>query len=192
MKDGFILFVVLCLCCIHNGFAQEKPHDIKYIKSEQVLKDQVESQYKPLAPAKAAFYSAVLPGLGQAFNHRYWKIPLIYAALGTSIYFYVMNDEHYDRYRKAYKRRLAGYQDDEYQGRLSTQGLIEAQKIYKRNKEISIISTVVIYALNIIWANVTAHLNQFNVNTKLSLRPHYDFNQMTGKSNYGFTVNFKL
>jgi hypothetical protein len=43
----------------------------------------------PLTPAKAAFYSAVLPGLGQAYNKKYWKIPLVYGAIGTSVYFYV-------------------------------------------------------------------------------------------------------
>ena len=53
--------------------------------------------YNPLAPAKAAFYSAVLPGLGQVYNKRYWKVPIIYLGIGTSIYFYSQNNDDYNR-----------------------------------------------------------------------------------------------
>jgi hypothetical protein len=45
-----------------------------------------------LAPSKAAFYSAVLPGLGQAYNKKYWKVPLVYAASGVPVYFFIKND----------------------------------------------------------------------------------------------------
>ena len=58
------------------------------------------SQINPLAPAKAAFYSAVLPGLGQAYNKKYWKIPIVYGAMGTSIYFYISNNKKYHQYRE--------------------------------------------------------------------------------------------
>ena len=50
------------------------------------------NDYNPLAPAKAAFYSAILPGLGQVYNKKYWKIPIVYAGIGISIYFYVQNN----------------------------------------------------------------------------------------------------
>mgnify|MGYP001417547654 FL=1 len=69
-----------------------------------------------LRPSKATFYSAVLPGLGQAYNKKYWKIPIVYGALGAGIYFYKKNDTDYNRYRSAYKRRLAGFTDDEFFG----------------------------------------------------------------------------
>lgn len=79
---------------------------------EPVARDTIskEKDYKPynaLAPAKAAFYSAVLPGLGQAYNGRYWKIPIVYGGLGAGIYFYIKNDDQWNRYRDAYKARLA-------------------------------------------------------------------------------------
>ena len=60
-------------------------------------------------PSKAAFYSAVLPGAGQAFNKKYWKIPIVYAAIGTSIYSYNFNQKKYWSYRNSYKSRKAGY-----------------------------------------------------------------------------------
>ena len=70
----------------------------------------------PLSPSRAAFYSAILPGLGQAYNKKYWKIPIVWGAIGTGVYFYVRNDKQFDRFRDAYKRRLAGFTDDEFYG----------------------------------------------------------------------------
>lgn len=147
--------------------------------------------YEPLAPSKAAFYSAVLPGLGQAYNQSYWKIPVIYAGLGTSIYFFTTNNTEFHKYRDAYKRRLAGYTDDPYQGRLSDAGLVEAQKRFRRNKELSIFAAVIIYALNVVDANVDAHLRQFNVSENLSLQPDY-LNDRNGNGNIGLSLNIKF
>ena len=59
----------------------------------------------PLAPSKAAFYSAVLPGLGQIYNKRYWKVPIVYAVIGTGVYAYTYNDDLYDRFRTAFKKK---------------------------------------------------------------------------------------
>ena len=153
--------------------------------------------YDALAPARAAFYSAVLPGLGQAHNGRYWKIPIAYAGLGVGVYFYLNNDKQYDRYRSIYKRRLAGYTDDEFttpQGvqRVTNDGLIRAQRFYQRNKELSLLVIAGIYALNIIDANVDAHLQQFNVSEDLSLRPAVNFNEHTGETGYGVSLNFNF
>ena len=83
-----------------------------YGQNDQLDKD-LEMAMKP---SKATFYSAVLPGLGQAYNKKYWKIPIVYGALATGIYFYNQNDKNYNRYRNAYKRRLAGFTDDEFYG----------------------------------------------------------------------------
>lgn len=153
--------------------------------------------YDPLAPARAAFYSAILPGLGQAYNGKYWKIPIAYAGLGVGVYFYINNDEQYDRYRNAYKRRLAGYTDDEFisptgQVRVTTDGLIRAQRFYSRNKEISILVTAGIYILNIIDANVDAHLQQFNVSEDLSFKPSINYDEFSGKAGYGLSLNFNF
>lgn len=157
----------------------------------------------PLRPSKAAFYSAILPGLGQAYNKKYWKIPIVYAALGTGIYFYTDNNKVYKRYRGAYKRRLAGFTDDEFWGEtsegiplsspnISNDGLIRAQRTLRRNKEISLLVTIGIYALNIIDANVDAHLLQYNVDDNLAIKPHFNFNELDATTNLGLTLDFKF
>jgi hypothetical protein len=163
---------------------------------EEQPREQDYLDYDPLAPARAAFYSAILPGLGQAYNKKYWKIPIAYAGLGIGIYFYISNDQQYDRYRSIYKRRLEGHRDDEFIRNnvelVTNDGLIRAQRFYARNKEISILVTAGIYALNIIDANVDAHLAQFNVSEDLSLRPSVNFDEFTGKAGYGLSLNFNF
>ncbi|WP_188466513.1 DUF5683 domain-containing protein [Bizionia arctica] len=146
----------------------------------------------PLSPARAAFYSAVLPGLGHAYLKEYWKIPVVYAGLGAGIYFYVDNNNQYNRYRDAYKSRLAGFDTDEFYGTISTDGLQDAQEQFGRNREISLLVTIGIYALNIVWANVDAHLAQFNVDDNLSLRPHYQMNEYDNTGDLGLTLNYKF
>jgi len=150
-----------------------------------------------LRPSKATYYSAILPGLGQAYNKKYWKIPIVYGALASGIYFYKQNDKDYNRYRNAYKRRLAGFTDDEFFGNglspsISNDGLIRAQNTLKRNKELSILVTVGLYILNIIDANVDAHLLQYNLDDNLSIKPNIEINRVNNQSNMGISLNIKL
>lgn len=165
------------------------------VKNEKILvvKDSLtpKEAYNPLAPSKAAFYSAVLPGLGQAYNKKYWKIPIIYAGMAAGVYFYLDNDKDYDKFRNAYKRRLAGFTDDEFQG-ISTERLIDAQKSAQKNKDVSIIVAVAFYLINVVDANVDAHLKQFNVSDDLSIQPNFELNPINTQANYGVSFKFSL
>jgi hypothetical protein len=157
-----------------------------------VAKDTLKSaEIDPLRPTKASFYSAILPGLGQVYNKKYWKIPIVYGAIGTSLYFYIDNNKKYNSYRYAYKRRLAGFNDDQYQF-LDDSRLIQAQRFYQRNRELSLLFVIGFYVLNIVDANVDAHLMQFNVNDKLSLQPDVYMNDVNYKPNLGLTFNYKF
>jgi Family of unknown function (DUF5683) len=165
-------------------FAQAKKDTVLVVKDTSKLQE-----IDPLTPAKAAFYSAILPGLGQAYNKKYWKIPLVYGAIGTSLYFYLDNNKKYHDYRDAYKRRLEGYNDDNYQF-LDENRLVAGQKFYQRNRDLSALFVVGFYVLNIIDANVDAALIQFNVNERLSLRPEIYPDDVTFRPNVGLTFNY--
>lgn len=183
-----ILSIVLFLFVIGNAtvFAQAKT------TKNLVAKDSIKSNdIDPLTPAKAAFYSAILPGLGQAYNKKYWKIPLVYGAIGTSLYFYLDNNKKYNQYRDAYKRRLEGYSDDNLEY-LDTSRLIAGQKFYQRNRDLSALFVVAFYALNIIDANVDAALLQFNVDENISFKPSLYTNDVTLKANVGLTFNYNF
>ena len=189
MLNNFILIVVFC--CSTLVFSQESDVVVTGTDSSAVKKVEL----NPLAPSKAAFYSAILPGLGQAYNKKYWKIPIVYGAIGTGVYFYVRNDKQYNRYRTAYKNRLAGrpdeFSDSTGEPILSDDALIDAQRFYSRNKEISLLVTIGLYVLNIIDANVDAHLMQFNVNEDLSISPDLNLDEFN-KTNLGLTFNYRF
>ena len=191
MKNNFLnIFFLIFATAL---FAQTS--DTLTVKKEErviVVNDSIlpKEEYNPLAPAKAAFYSAVVPGLGQVYNKKYWKIPIIYAGMAAGVYFYKQQDDEYDRFRDAYKRRLAGYDDDEFQG-ISDDRLINAQKS-AQNKSISIIVTVAFYLLNVVDANVDAHLRQYEVSEDLSLQPNFDYNQFNAKPQYGMSLTYRF
>jgi len=195
-KCVFILAVLLFPFIVAS---QNNPETIEGELGESIVVKEIVSNppIDALSPSKAAFYSAILPGLGQAYNKKYWKIPIIYGGLATGIYFYLDNNKEYNRYRDAYKNRLAGFTDDEFYGsgstpKISNDALIRAQKTLRKNKEISLLVTIGIYALNIIDANVDAHLLQYNIDKNLALRPHYKINEMEATSNLGLTLDFSF
>jgi hypothetical protein len=171
----------------HTVFSQKKT------EAALIAKDTLKSNdIDPLTPAKAAFYSAILPGLGQAYNKKYWKIPLVYGAIGTSLYYYIDSQKNYNLYRDEYKRRLEGFgRSEEYQ-RYDDTTLISAQKFYQRNRDLSALFVVGFYVLNIIDANVDAALIQFNVNENLSVRPDIYMNDVTSRTNVGLTFNYNF
>ena len=192
------LVIFFCACSWIN-FAQNSEEPQIEEDTLSVLNSDAASSnvIDPLVPSRAAFYSAILPGLGQAYNKKYWKIPIVFGALGTGIYFYNSNNKLYKRYRSAYKRRLAGFTDDEYYGPtevplVSDEGLIRAQQALRRNSELSLLITIGLYALNIIDANVDAHLLQWNVDENLAIRPHYNFETPEISSQMGLTLNFNF
>jgi hypothetical protein len=95
--------------------------------------------------------------------------------MGTSVYLYLDNNSEYKRYRRAFKQRKAGLQDeftlDDGTEIISEAGLESAQKTLRGNRDLSILSTVLIYVLQIVEASVNAHLLQFNTNENLSVKP---------------------
>ncbi|MBZ4035957.1 hypothetical protein K6T82_14370 [Flavobacterium sp. 17A] len=181
MQNQFL--VVLLFIGLTSIFAQEKPVIVKdSLKSETI---------DPLRPSKAAFYSAVLPGLGQIYNKKYWKLPLIYGAIGTSTYLYIDNQKKYNIYRDEYKSRLEGIKSDsEFLAGLSESQLIAAQKQFQRNRDLSALFMVGFYVLNIIDANIDAALSQFNVNERLAFKPSLNKNEITSENNFGFALNY--
>ncbi len=186
MKQTIFIYLLLSTFCSTTLFAQK----LEIIK----VKDTIATTINPLAPSKAAFYSAILPGLGQAYNKKYWKIPIVYVGLGISIYSYSFNQREYNKFRDEYKRRLDGTYDPNHPifGKLDEERLISAQKFYQKNRDLSMLITVVIYILNIVDANVDAHLIQFNVNDNLSIKPDLYQNQLNNRQNVGLSFNYNF
>ncbi len=157
-------------------FAQK---DSVAIKNVQL---QISNKYNPLSPSKAAFYSAIFPGGGQIYNKKYWKAPIVWGAIGASVYFYITNSDEYDRYRTAFRLRSQGL-PDEFNGDngnvfVSTSGLENAQKVLRKNRDLSLLSGILLYILQIVEASVNAHLLQFDTDDNLSVRPAISIDPM--------------
>ena len=189
MKKFLAIFLFGFLLGNASLFAQGNPNEGLTVRD--TANTSKKGEINPLSPAKAAFYSGIFPGMGQLYNKKYWKIPLVYAAIGTSVYFYSDNNTKYHEFRDVYKRRLAGYTDDKYPF-LDEDRLIRAQRFYQKNRDLSALIIAAFYVLNIVDANVDAHLMQFNVDDDLSFQPSYFQNGFDSKPNIGFTLNYSF
>lgn len=146
--------------------AQRKHDTIQSSMTDSVL-------MKAHSPRKATIYAIVAPGLGQIYNRKYWKLPILYAGFGVMGYFIYTNADSYLDYRCAYTESINGNFNGNYAdlvNKYSQSELLSASEYYRRNLEVSILITGLWYILNIIDATVDAHLYTYNINENLSLR----------------------
>ena len=122
------------------------------------------------SPAKATIFSTLVPGPGQIYNERCWKVPVIYGSLATMAYLVESNNRQYNRFRKDYNYKT----DDDPTTvpsleRTDTE-LKNYRDAYRRNRDLSVIVMLGVYALNIIDANVDAHFYNFDIGDNLALK----------------------
>ena len=145
-------------------------------------------------PVKATMFSAAFPGLGQVYNRKYWKIPLVYAGFGGVGYALLFNTKYYNKYTKAYQDftdlipetdsyapMIKGINPDEYDPVLhpdtynpSSASWIKDQLLakvdyYRKYRDLSYIGVAVWYLISILDANVDASLSEFEISNNLDL-----------------------
>jgi TM2 domain-containing membrane protein YozV len=128
---------------------------------------------KKHSPTKATIMSACIPGLGQIYNHKIWKVPIIYAGFGVLAYLIVFNANYYMDFKCAYIESRNGDTAGNYAylvNRYTADQLISAREYYRRNLEISCLISGLWYILNILDAVVDAHLYTFNINKNLTMK----------------------
>jgi hypothetical protein len=132
---------------------------------------QLEKRERLHSPKKATLMSTILPGAGQAYNRKYWKIPIIYGGFAGLAYAINFNNKQYREYKRSYSSRLDNdiTTIDPYVGIYSDNDLVTLKDFYRRNRDLSIVGLGLLYVLNIVDASVDAHLFEFNVNDDLSL-----------------------
>jgi len=120
---------------------------------------------------RMALYSAILPGLGQIHNKKYWKLPIIYGGAGVLVYFIKTNNDYYKKYNEAL---VIKYDQDstttDIYPNYTVEDLTVRADYYRRNRDFSIILLSVLYVLNIIDAYTDSQLMDFDVSDNLSLR----------------------
>lgn len=194
MKKRGLMLVGL-LCWITSTTAQTT--DTAYVSVSDSNVIGVEAPYKH-SVKKAVRYSAMLPGLGQAYNRKYWKIPIVYGLMGFTVFNAIDFHGEYIRYRDAYRIRVLDDPNnrDEFFGEINNPLLRQSRNDFRQNRDLLIIMTVGVYLLNIVDASVDAHLFHFNVNDDLSVQmlPQAPaFNLATGNWEFAMaTIRWRL
>lgn len=150
----------------------------------------IKPQYSPV---RAGLYSAVLPGLGQYYNKKYWKIPVVWGVLGTGIGITLWNQKQYNRYRNVFMAELNG-QKHEFSGieGITKEVLGRAQDGAKRQRDYAIAVSGLIYLLGIVDAVVDAHLYEQRHDPDLVIRPAIINSEWSNNSSIGFTMSYKF
>ncbi len=159
-----------------------------------------ESVFNP-DPVRAAMFSAVLPGMGQIYNRKYWKVPIVYAGFAGLTWYTVFAHEQFVRYRTALDFRMDGNPEtiDEFAGdfRYTQDVLTRFRDYYRRQRDRTVIWTALFYAITIIDATVDAHLFEFDVSDDLGMQIGPSFQgadySLSGKNGqFGMGVRFRI
>lgn len=146
-------------------------------------------------PGKAALFS-IVPGMGQVYNKKFWKVPIVFTAVGSMIYLIDFNGRNYQRYKTAYRLRVDGDETtiDEFVDIYSQADRLKTIRDgYRKNRELSYIGLAATFVLSAADAFVDAHLTQFNVSDDLSLKvkPNVQSSQGLGTS-FGVGIQLKF
>lgn len=177
------------------------------LDSTKIVEVDAEAEYIH-SPKKATIYSAILPGLGQAYNKKYWKIPIIYAGFGTIGYYIHWNNGNYDVMKTAHNDLTDSDPDtdsylefvpdwidleDETDYKTFESGLTSQRDYYRRNRDLLIICMAGFYGLNIIDASVDAHLFDFDISDDLTFNWQPTVHRNYNKQNfYGVSCSFSF
>lgn len=144
-------------------------------------------------PMRASLYSAILPGMGQIYNKKWWKAPLVWGILGTGVGFIVYYNNEYKEYRGYYLDKLYGNPISEPGiDNLTKEQLANIQDDRKRSRDYAIALTALGYILNILDATVDAHLYGIKKDPDLSFQPVMLQNLQSAEVAMGFGVSYKF
>ncbi|HNG62606.1 MAG TPA: DUF5683 domain-containing protein [Ferruginibacter sp.] len=151
---------------------------------------------KAYNPRIAMYRSAILPGWGQATNKKYWKIPVVYAALGTTTYIFFRNVKQYREARDAYLNAIDGYPGNDFeipQPYYSVKDQPERIKNFRnqvrQNVDYTVLFFILFWGLNVVDATVDAHLKTFDVSDDLSLRIRAGYSELAQTNGISLVLN---
>jgi len=169
-KLNFIVFFILIILPFKNIEGQNR-----FSRQDSLQTNKKDtSSIKEHSPKKATIMSAALPGLGQIYNKKYWKLGIIYGGFGTLGYLINKSTKEYKSYRTEYIFRLnpdnVGLTENPEYNNFSTNNLRTLLDNERRSRDLFLAGSFLLYILNIVDATVDAHLFDFNVNDDLSIR----------------------
>ncbi len=171
----YVHSIIICLIvvfCSNTTYSQTdttrilNSDSLIYKGGDEVLLDNPNKR----KPQRAMLLSAIIPGAGQVYNRKLWKVPLVYSALGTTLFFFNYSNKRYYKYLKGYQQRIdTTLEETIFDEDIGTDVLREYKNKSRRNRDLSIVVLLAVYGLNIIDAYVDAHLSDFDISDNLSL-----------------------
>jgi hypothetical protein len=152
------------------------------------------------SPRKAAIRSAILPGLGQIYNKKYWKLPIVYAALGITGYIFVDNLKTYKELRTAYRGKYDArvLLDSTYYFKMKAKYLPISEESLRRGRnqfrqyiDYSAVFFILFWGLNVVDAVVDAHLKAFDISPDLSMKVKPSYNPIANTKGISLVFNFR-
>jgi len=193
-----IFFLSIAFCS--KSFAQQKTDTIIVAQDSTSKKSilSLDTSAQKYNPKVATFRSAVLPGWGQAYNKKYWKIPVIYAALGTTTAIFFYNLKTYKKLREAIILRSDTILSNDSQVdprfiNFSTESIRTYRNSFRQNMDYSVLFFIIFWGLNVVDATVDAHLKSFDVSDNISfkIKPGYNPSVKTGGISMVFSFKDK-
>jgi hypothetical protein len=177
-----LVFFVIFIFFASNAFSQRLSEVEKYDTSLMNIH----------SPLKASLYSAVLPGLGQIYNKKYWKLPIIYGGAGALIYYINFNQTRYLKYKSLYIKKVANDPSDMPRlAAIATEDqLISQIEMWSENRDYLILGLAALYIANILDATVDAYLFDYEVSQDLSMKIKPVLINSPESYNFGLSLAF--
>lgn len=180
-------------------FPEDLPFDFaeasKQLKKKQEKEVKEEKAEKVLDPemihARNAAILGIIPGGGQIYNKRWWKLPIVYGILGGASWFVYNSATEMRRYNRALDLRLES-QPDEFLGILSDQQVVANRNFYRRNLQLGAVAFTALWGLSIVDAVVDAHMKTYDIGDNLTLKFKPNILRVDNKSVPSFTLKFTL
>src|SRR5947209_6547816 len=208
-----ILFPFFCLLIVSSVFSQGDttkkllPLDTLTKKAPVTTnKSIIDSVVRFYSPKKAAIRSALVPGLGQIYNKKYWKLPIVYGALGTDVAVFVFNLKTYKDLQFAYSAKLKAQPQQVPYARpdstdfnkirsdlklIDINGIRSYRNEYRKYIDYSVLVFIVLWGLNVADAAVDAHLKSFDVSPDLGFHFKFGHSQLAGTNGVSIILAFK-
>ena len=183
--------VALCILGIGTGTAYGQSDSSAQASPKKLEKVVDSPSLLPKDPKKATMLSAILPGAGQVYNGKTWKVPILYAGILTDVYFIQYNHKRYERFRDALFALDKG-EPNQFPS-LNRAALVRNVDYWRQNRDLTLLLMLGIYALNLVDANVDAHLSGFDISEDLTLKIVPQIGTLSASSTTGlsFTLQFK-
>lgn len=199
MLKAFTIFLCCFFVLISAQLFAQKTTAIKATDSTKKRNTNIFLKPDPAKaynPRIATYRSAILPGWGQYTNKKYWKIPIVYAALGITSYIFFRNVKQFNEAKRSYINAIDGDPSNDFQipepyytVRLQPERIKTFRNQVRQNVDYSVLFFIAFWGLNVVDATVDAHLKTFDVSDDLTLQIKPGYSQLANTNGISIVLN---